>query len=41
MSRRKLPAAVCAAFGCVVLVMSLFMALGKAWTPAGDAKICL
>lgn len=40
-SRKKLPAAVCAAFGGTVLCISLFLALGKAWTPEGDAKICM
>jgi solute carrier family 38 (sodium-coupled neutral amino acid transporter), member 11 len=39
-SRKKLPAALCAGFGSIVLVMSLFLALGKAWTPEGSAKIC-
>ena len=37
----KLPALACAAFGVVVLSISLFLALGKAWTPAGAASICL
>lgn len=39
-SREKLPAVACAAFGVVVLVMSLYLALAKSWTPEGDAKIC-
>ncbi|EIN11827.1 amino acid transporter [Punctularia strigosozonata HHB-11173 SS5] len=39
-SRKKLPAVLCVAFGSIVLVMSLFIALGKAWTPAGSARIC-
>ncbi|KAH9940510.1 amino acid transporter [Epithele typhae] len=40
-ARQKLPALVCAVFGVVVLSISLFLALGKAWTPAGSATICL
>ncbi|KAH9895034.1 AAAP amino acid permease [Cubamyces lactineus] len=40
-TRTKLPAVVCAAFGVVVLCISLFLALGKAWTPAGKATICM
>ncbi|TFK54228.1 AAAP amino acid permease [Heliocybe sulcata] len=40
-SRKKLPAFICAAFGATVLCMSLFLALGKAWTPEGGAKICM
>ena len=40
-SRAKLPAVICAAFGIIVLSISLFLALGKAWTPAGSATICL
>lgn len=40
-TRKKLPAYVCAAFGVLVLVISLFLALQKVWTPAGDAKICM
>ena len=39
-SRTKLPAVVCAAFGSIVLCVSLFFALGKAWTPEGEARIC-
>lgn len=38
--REKLPAACCFAFGIVVMVVSLFLAMGKAWTPEGEAKIC-
>ncbi|KAF4598632.1 hypothetical protein EYR38_007038 [Pleurotus pulmonarius] len=41
LSRSKLPAIVCATFGVVVMAISLFLALGKVWTPAGDAKICM
>ncbi|KAI9572182.1 amino acid transporter [Boletus coccyginus] len=39
-SRTKLPAAACLVFGILVLVVSLFLALGKAWTPEGEARIC-
>ncbi|KIL66200.1 hypothetical protein M378DRAFT_75428 [Amanita muscaria Koide BX008] len=39
-SRTKLPAVVCATFGFVVMCISLFLALAKAWTPAGDVRIC-
>ena len=40
-ARAKLPAVLCAAFGAGVLAISLFLALGKAWTPAGKATICV
>ncbi|KAF8608806.1 amino acid transporter [Ceratobasidium sp. AG-I] len=40
-SRSKLPAVVCAAFGVLVLVLSVGLALGKAWGPEGATKICL
>lgn len=40
-ARPKLPAVLCATFGTVVMVLSLFIALGKAWTREGDAKICV
>jgi len=40
-SRGKLPAAICAGFGFVVMCLSLFLALGKVWQPAGDPKICM
>ncbi|CCM01461.1 uncharacterized protein FIBRA_03515 [Fibroporia radiculosa] len=39
-SRSKLPAVICVAFGTVVLAISLFLALGKVWTPEGGARIC-
>ena len=39
-ARTKLPAAVCAAFGAVVLAISMGLALGKVWTSEGDARIC-
>ncbi len=39
--RTTLPSYVCAAFGVVVLVLSLALALGKAWTPDGEARICM
>jgi len=40
-SRTKLPAIVCAVFGVVVMTISLFLAMGKLWTPEGGAKICM
>jgi sodium-coupled neutral amino acid transporter 11 len=40
-ARAKLPAAACAAFGGAVLVVSLVLGLRKAWSPEGDAKICV
>jgi sodium-coupled neutral amino acid transporter 11 len=40
-SRKLLPAYVCAAFGALVMALSLFMALGKVWTKEGSAKICM
>ena len=40
-SRRIWPAAVCAAFGASVLVLSLGLALQKVWTHEGDARICM
>lgn len=39
-ARTKLPAVICVAFGCIVMAISLFLALGKTWTSEGDAKIC-
>jgi len=39
--RTTLPAYICASFGAIVMVLSLGLALGKAWTPAGEAKICM
>ncbi|KAK2463274.1 hypothetical protein APHAL10511_004929 [Amanita phalloides] len=39
-SRSKLPAVACASFGLIVMCTSLFLALGKAWTPDGNVKIC-
>lgn len=39
-SRTKLPAFMCVAFGIIVMTTSLFLALGKSWTPAGGPKIC-
>ncbi|KAJ7703184.1 transmembrane amino acid transporter protein-domain-containing protein [Mycena rosella] len=38
-SRSKLPAYACATFGIVVMAISLYLALGKTWTPEGAAKI--
>jgi len=40
-SMAKLPAGVCAAFGLVVMSLSLFIALGKVWRPEGEPKICM
>jgi solute carrier family 38 (sodium-coupled neutral amino acid transporter), member 11 len=39
--RQKLPAVACAAFGTVVLAVSLVLAGHKAWSPEGGAKICM
>ncbi|KXN90596.1 Vacuolar amino acid transporter 2 [Leucoagaricus sp. SymC.cos] len=38
--RAKLPAVACVAFGVIVMVISLYLALGKSWTSEGTAKIC-
>ncbi|KAH8107930.1 amino acid transporter [Cristinia sonorae] len=40
-SRAKLPAIICAAFGCIVMTISLFLAMQKMWTPEGTAKMCV
>ena len=40
-SRHKIGAIVCVGFGVVVMCISLFLALGKVWTPEGGAKICV
>ena len=40
-SRTKLPAVLCVAFGVIVMVLSLFLALGKTWTSEGSARICV
>ena len=40
LSRTKLPALACVTFGVLVMTLSLILALGKVWTPAGSAKIC-
>ncbi|KAK7057179.1 aa-trans domain-containing protein [Favolaschia claudopus] len=40
-SRSKLPAYACATFGVIVMVISLYLALGKSWTTEGSAKICI
>jgi len=40
-SRARVPAIACVAFGVVAMAISLFLAMGKAWTPEGDAKICM
>jgi solute carrier family 38 (sodium-coupled neutral amino acid transporter), member 11 len=39
-SRHKIGAVACVAFGAMVMGISLFLALGKVWTPEGGAKIC-
>ncbi|KAF9244905.1 amino acid transporter [Melanogaster broomeanus] len=39
-SRTKLPAVTCLVFGVLVMSVSLFLALGKAWTVEGGAKLC-
>ncbi|KAJ7218055.1 amino acid transporter [Mycena pura] len=39
-SRTKLAAYACSAFGVTVMTISLYLALGKTWTPEGSAKIC-
>ncbi|CAE6517984.1 unnamed protein product [Rhizoctonia solani] len=38
--RAKLPAILCAAFGILVLVLSVGLALGKAWGPEGATRLC-
>ncbi|CUA66899.1 Vacuolar amino acid transporter 2 [Saccharomyces cerevisiae S288c] [Rhizoctonia solani] len=38
--RVKLPAIVCAAFGVLVLVLSIGLALHKAWGPEGTTRLC-
>lgn len=40
-ARSKLPALACVAFGAIVMAISLFLALGKVWTPEGGARICV
>ena len=40
-SRAMLPAYACVTFGVIVMALSLFLALGKVWTPEGGAKICM
>ncbi|KAG5342998.1 Vacuolar amino acid transporter 2 [Termitomyces sp. T112] len=39
--RAKLRAVFCVAFGVVVMVISLFIALGKSWSAKGEPRICL
>ena len=39
-ARAKLGPLVCALFGLCVMCISLFLALGKAWTPEGEVRIC-
>jgi len=39
--RARLPAMICVAFGCVILVLSLVLALSKAWDPVeGEVRMC-
>ncbi|KAJ1304498.1 hypothetical protein OPQ81_005644 [Rhizoctonia solani] len=38
--RAKLPAVLCAAFGILVLVLSVGLALNKAWGPEGATRLC-
>ncbi|CAE6449029.1 unnamed protein product [Rhizoctonia solani] len=38
--RAKLPAVLCAAFGILVLVLSVGLALHKAWGPEGATRLC-
>lgn len=40
-SSAKLPAVLCASFGVIVAVLSLFLALRKSWTPEGTVKMCV
>jgi solute carrier family 38 (sodium-coupled neutral amino acid transporter), member 11 len=40
-SRKRLPAFGCVAFGVIVTVLSLFLALAKSWTKEGEAKMCV
>ncbi|KAF9049747.1 amino acid transporter [Panaeolus papilionaceus] len=40
-SRTKLPAVICASFGVLVMIISLFIALAKSWTVQGSAKMCM
>jgi len=40
-SQSKLPAIICATFGVIVMIISLFLALGKTWTSEGEAKTCM
>lgn len=40
-SSAKLPAVLCASFGVIVTVLSLFLALRKSWTPEGAPRMCV
>ncbi|OJA18237.1 hypothetical protein AZE42_05175 [Rhizopogon vesiculosus] len=40
-SRAKLPASTCLAFGLAAMTVSLFQVLQRAYTPMGDAKMCM
>lgn len=39
--RTKLPAVICVVFGILVMSISLFLALSKAWTTEGSPKVCM
>ncbi|EAU91408.2 amino acid transporter [Coprinopsis cinerea okayama7 len=39
--RSKLPSVLCVCFGFMVMIISLFLALAKAWTTEGSAKLCI
>ncbi|KDQ53489.1 hypothetical protein JAAARDRAFT_39173 [Jaapia argillacea MUCL 33604] len=41
LTRGKFPAVACVVFGVCVMGISLVLALGKAWTSEGDARICV
>ncbi|KAG2150479.1 amino acid transporter [Suillus clintonianus] len=40
-SRAKLPAAICLAFGVAVMTVSLLQVVQRAYTPMGEAKMCM
>lgn len=39
-SRKRLGPLACVAFGSIVMIISLFLALGKTWTHEDDPRIC-
>lgn len=41
LSRTKLPAVICVAFGIIVMSLSLMLSMRKVWTTEGAAKICV